>query len=249
MSASRSFLLPAALAIGLVATDARADTISMVSRANLTRDTFALAFVKDGTWGVSFAYARKFASVFLRKFPVQIELAYTQPLVLIPGYDGAKLAFAASGMYQWRNKWGVSAGVGPDVMFSKDDVGKRIGFGAEIFARPAYWGDQGMVALDVGYRIGYASCVVHGQAVADLYGDRYPGGAPAGAATGPEDGCIPAASHRLRTGALLGLAGGEGAGFIAGGFEYHPNIDGVISAYPLTGLPFYLQITFSYFVR
>jgi len=240
MRSLRHFLpLPFALAAFCVGSEARADTIPLAFTNAMSKNIVQLGFGQNGGWSLTASYARRFNRI-LGKFPIQLEAAYTQPLMLIYILDGAKLSGAASSMV-YRKKWGVSYGVGPDVVFGKDAVGKRFGFGAEVFVRPSYFADgPATLMLDLSYRLGYATCLLHGQPVADLYGDRYPGAAPPGAPMGPQDGCITAASHRLRTGLALSAVGGNGLFHLAGGFQYNFNEKGLFSYYPLTALPFYV---------
>jgi hypothetical protein len=233
--------LPGLLTAVLFGADAKADTIPITARVSPQPNGFGLVFGMDGTWHLAVAYGRRFRNGLGRNFPLQIDAAYTQPLDLIPGYDGGRISGSVSGLVYAKNGFGATFGVGPDFVFSKDAVGKRFGFGAEVFARPGHWGSSGMIALDLSYRIGYATCIVHSAPVADLYGDRYPGAAPSGAVAGPQDGCIGAAAHRLRTGLMLAGGTGFAGAHLAGGFQYNPNIDGILSSYPLTAAPFYLE--------
>lgn len=241
----RRLALSCALPIFLLSAEARADILPPLTHLpHIAPKTIGLSFGVDGTYDVSVAFAYRFKRLFGKQFIPQVEGAYTQPLALIPGYDGGKISGTASMPFYMKNGLGVSVGLGPDVIFSKDAVGTRFGFGAEANIRPGHWGSVGVAALDLGYRIGYATCIVHKQAVSDLYGDRYPGGAPPGAASGATDGCIPAAAQRLRVGMILGGIGGQSGGggiYIMGGYQHNFNAEGIFSSYPLTALPFYLQ--------
>jgi hypothetical protein len=243
MRQRRRLQLSCALALGLfgLGGEARADTIPLTSRLVKTNpNSIGIAVGMDGTWALDLAYARRFRNVFGRRYPLQLEARISQPFTSIIDYGGTRLGGTVSALFYARNGLGVSAGLGPDVAFSYDTIGARFGFGGEAFVRPGFWSGTGTVMLDLGYRLGYATCMIHRQAVDNLYGDRYPG-----ASSGPQDGCIPLAAQRFRAGLILALVSPELAGgslFVASGVQYTPQIGGVFSHYPLTPLPFYLKI-------
>jgi len=241
MRLRRRLQLACVLASSLLVGEARADSIPLVSRLQKTNDNSAgIAFGMDGTWVLDAAFAHRLRKVSRKNFRLQLEARISQPLSLIVDYGGTRLGGTATGLIFASNGLGTTVGLGPDVAFSRDITGARFGFGAEAFLRPGYYGATGAVTFDLGYRLGYATCIIHRQAVEDLYGDRYPG-----ASTGPKDGCVPLASQRFRAGAMFaGVSPVLGGGnvYIAGGVQYSPQVGGVFSFYPLTALPFYLQV-------
>lgn len=247
----RRWLLRGALALGLLGLlrgEARADALPITSRLKRTNpNSVGLAFGMDGAWVLDAAFAHRFLRVFPNRFPLQLEARVSQPLSFITDYGGTRLGGTASALFYARNGLGVSAGVGPDVVFSRNVHTSQFAFGAEAFLRPGYWGDWGMIALDASYRFGYATCIIHRAPVDALYGDRYPG-----ASTGPNEGCLSPAAQRLRTGLLVAVispANGFGGAHLAGGFQYTPQVDGIISSYPMTAVPFYLQFGLSWVFR
>jgi hypothetical protein len=228
--------------VGLSAGEARADALPMTSNVvTPNNNSIGLQFSVDGTLNVDAAYARRFRNVFGRRYyPLQLEARLSVPLSLIPDYGGIRLGGAASALFTAKNGWGILFGLGPDALFSRNAHSSQFAFGAEGFVRPGYWMNNGLLALDLGYRLGYATCIIHRAPTDALFGDRYPG-----ASTGPREGCLPLAAQRFRAGlmfAITSMTAGFGGVHLAGGVQYTPQIEGVFSSYPMTALPFYVQL-------
>jgi hypothetical protein len=231
--------------VGLSAGEARADSIPIMSRVARNGHSVGSTLSMDGTLTFDLAYARRFRGPLGKNNPLQLEARLSLPLALIPDYGGIRLGGTASTLVAAKNGLGIVLGAGPDILFSRNDHSSQFAFGVEGIVRPGYWGSSAMVALDLQYRLGYATCIIHRAPVDALYGDRYPG-----ASAGPQEGCLPVAAQRFRFGLIFGGIDAGSSGFggfhIAGGFQYTPQIGGIITSYPLTPLPFYVNIGAAY---
>jgi hypothetical protein len=230
-----------ALALGLVSSTAAADMVLVSS--DVPEHRLMLVVGWDQTWVAGLGYGQELSS---RPAGGQIELQgqLTVPVLNVPEFDAAKLGIGAQSLWFGGSGLGVAAGIETSWVVTDDPTGTKLGWLGGVSARPGYYAESGAVALDLAWQEGILTYMHHSSTVKELFRDRYPDGQEVrNVDLGPDDGWYRFTVRRLR----LGVAGGYvfSAPFAAHalvGFDYSPEVEGIIANPSIGGMPFYAKL-------
>ncbi|MCA9628972.1 MAG: hypothetical protein KC766_14935 [Myxococcales bacterium] len=222
--------------LGLRPSPANAQPIAASPLENANRA--GSGFGWDQTWVLTLGYSRGVDQL-VGLDGVQVDAGLALPLTQIPRANAFKLWLGGQRFWSAPGFGLVTASHLTSVLTS-DPTGRKLGLGGELSLRPGYYAADWSVALEVAGRLALSTYIWHSERVRDLYAERYPDGS--GAEDGPQDGWywLPAARYHL------GVAGGwlpsrsfELSGVI--GFDYSPQVEGVIDNASIGGVPFYIR--------
>lgn len=225
----------------LAAVPANAQPIAVAPLENANRAGVGLGW--DPTWLVTLGYSRGLDSV-LGIEGAQVDFGLGLPLTQIPRANAFKSWLGGQRFWSAAG-FGVVTATHLTWVLANDATGSKLGFGGELSLRPGFYDDRWSAALDLAGRLALSTYIAHSDRVRDLYAERYPDGS--GAGDGPQDGWywLPAAHYHL------GIAGGwlaskalEFSGVI--GFDYSPQVEGVIDNASIGGVPFYIRMEGGY---
>lgn len=230
-----------ALAFVLCSRSAAADI--MVTQRDAPDHRLVMTVGWDQTWVAGLAYGQALRS---RYAGAQIELQgqLSVPVLNIPELDAAKLEVGTQWSWFGRSGLGLATGIQTAWVVTDDPTGTKFGWLGGVSARPGYYTGSGVLALDLAWQEGIATYMSHSSNVKELFRDRYPEGQDVpNADLAPDDGWYRFAVRRLR----LGVAGAYvfSAPFAAhalAGFDYSPQVEGVIANPSIGGMPFYTKL-------
>lgn len=169
--------------------------------------------------------------------------AITTPLALL-GEFGNGAIWTGVTVCQPVGRWSMQAAIDSGLTRSVNELGRHIGWGADLTLRPLWELHHGRIGPDLGWRQGISTHIRHSAAVVDLFDDR-----PAGAIAGPRNGWYRAPVSRGRAGVAGGRRlGARNAWALSGrgGFEGTIQRQGLVAQPSLGQLPFYLYASAEY---
>ena len=199
----------------------------------------------DQTWELEAGYAHAFREL-LFAHDVQVFGLVGLPVAQFGRFAGGRLEAGLRALVPVGKGLAVAGLLGGGVVLADDPTGTKLGLSTRISASPGYYADNWAVALDLGWEGALASYMAQSERVQALFGDRYPDATRRGAG-GPADGLYGLTASRFR----VGLSGGYVAAAAVGtsleaGFEYCPQVEGVIGNASIGGMPFYLLLAGDY---
>ena len=232
-------------ALALAPVSAAHAQVGIVS-SEIPEDRMGASFGWDPTWLVGLGYAHRVPPLGGR-YSAQVDAVLAVPLVLIPELNAGKLTGGVQALLLGHGRLGTVAGAHTGLTLANDPTGTKVGWGLELNVQPGYFAPTWSIAIDLAWRTALATYIAHAERVRDTFDDRYPDGAPAGAQDGPRDGWYFLPANRFHVGAAGGFViAARTALSLAGGFDYTPQVEGVLVNPAIGGMPFYARLEGDY---
>jgi hypothetical protein len=164
---------------------------------------------------------------------------------LVPARADLRLALGAAGSYQLATGWGAACAGFALGTRAENEAGTLYGVGVELRCQPSYFRAAWSLGLDLGEQLALSTHVEHSATARHTFEERYPPGVTGIA--GPRDGWYRFTVTRFRLGVAGSHRWGEHwSGALALGSLFALQDQGVLFAFNLAQLPFYLELGAGY---
>lgn len=241
----RRLAIAAAIALAVTVRVARGHAQGPVLTRHIPDHLTGVSLGWNQTWTLDLEYAHVLRGV-LFEHDAQLFGLVGLPVAQLGRFAAGRIEAGLRSLVPVAGGFAVAGSLAAGATLADDPTGAKLGFTARASLAPGYFTHTWAFALDLGWEGAYATYMHQSERVHDLFRGRYVDRAQAGTSDA-RDGVYAFTASRFR----IGLAGGYVIAQTVGisleaGFEYVPQVEGVIANAAIGGMPFYVSLLGDY---